>query len=272
MAKQLDPRLVERINSLMPGLTKEDKLDMCWLLERPESRGGPVWMMKHHWVTRLGDAAGVRLDDVQWLAATKDFAACQVMASLGPSVVWTTGEASDRNSLSPYPVAIAEKRAKDRAVLKLLGLHGDLLSDEEMEVRQEREEKTAKTVAIGETKYPFDAFWDAYDKKVGSKRKCAMKWARLREVDRVLAMSHIPAYVASTPDKTFRKNPERYISGRLWESEELPTGPGRGSGRTGRELTYAQMLSECDKYPTRKVKDYEVVRKEDGGTRFIYNG
>ena len=49
---------------------------------------------------------------------------------------WTIGEAMpiniDRgNNKQQYPFAMAEKRAKDRVILKLLGLHGHVYSQEE---------------------------------------------------------------------------------------------------------------------------------------------
>jgi hypothetical protein len=42
---------------------------------------------------------------------------------------WTYGEASPQNNKNPYPYAMAEKRAKDRVILKLLGVHGEVYSD-----------------------------------------------------------------------------------------------------------------------------------------------
>ena len=36
----------------------------------------------------------------------------------------TYGEASPKNTRNAYPYVMAEKRAVDRAILKLLGLHG----------------------------------------------------------------------------------------------------------------------------------------------------
>jgi hypothetical protein len=30
---------------------------------------------------------------------------------------------------------------------------------------------------------------------------------------------HVPIYVRSTPDKTFRKNPETYLNGECWNDE-----------------------------------------------------
>ena len=38
---------------------------------------------------------------------------------------------SPKNNKNAYPIAMAEKRAKDRVILKLLAAHGDLYSEEE---------------------------------------------------------------------------------------------------------------------------------------------
>jgi hypothetical protein len=42
------------------------------------------------------------------------------------------GESSPKNTKNSYPYAMAEKRAYDRCVLKLLGLHGFVYSEDEM--------------------------------------------------------------------------------------------------------------------------------------------
>ena len=46
---------------------------------------------------------------------------------------WSYGEASDKNCKNKFPLAMAEKRAKDRVILKLVGLHGYVYSDDELE-------------------------------------------------------------------------------------------------------------------------------------------
>jgi hypothetical protein len=45
---------------------------------------------------------------------------------------WSFGEASPKNTQQAYPYAMAEKRAKDRVALKLLGWHGHVYSEDEM--------------------------------------------------------------------------------------------------------------------------------------------
>tara|TARA_R100000995_G_scaffold83702_1_gene60304 strand:- start:559 stop:1161 length:603 start_codon:yes stop_codon:yes gene_type:complete len=42
------------------------------------------------------------------------------------------GEVSPQNNEFDYPVAVAEKRAVDRVILKALGIHGNVYSDQEM--------------------------------------------------------------------------------------------------------------------------------------------
>tara|TARA_R110002110_G_scaffold158190_1_gene355416 strand:+ start:1153 stop:1713 length:561 start_codon:yes stop_codon:yes gene_type:complete len=44
---------------------------------------------------------------------------------------WSIGEAAPYNNKNSYPFAMAEKRAKDRVILKLVGLHGEVYSEEE---------------------------------------------------------------------------------------------------------------------------------------------
>lgn len=67
----------------------------------------------------------------------------------------------------------------------------------------------------------FEDFWEAYDKKRGSKEKVSKQWNAMSLKDKQTAMAMLPAYIASTPDKKFRKDPERYISNRVWEFEDL---------------------------------------------------
>lgn len=50
----------------------------------------------------------------------------------GSRMEWSIGEAAPGNNKNAYPYAMAEKRAKDRVILKLIGLHGLVYSEEEM--------------------------------------------------------------------------------------------------------------------------------------------
>lgn len=64
----------------------------------------------------------------------------------------------------------------------------------------------------------FDVFWDAYDKKE-DRVKCERKWNGLTDAEREACMVAVPAYVRSTPDKKFRKNPATYLNNKSWTNE-----------------------------------------------------
>lgn len=73
-----------------------------------------------------------------------------------------------------------------------------------------------------ETKeYPFEAFWDAYGKKI-DRPKCERKWASLSKEDKKACMEYIPKYVAATPDIQFRRHPTTFLNNRSWEND-LPS-------------------------------------------------
>lgn len=60
-----------------------------------------------------------------------------VTGSMGDSSEWSIGEASPSNNKNSYPYAMAEKRAKDRVILKLVGLHGDVYAEDEADAFKE---------------------------------------------------------------------------------------------------------------------------------------
>lgn len=62
--------------------------------------------------------------------ASKSVALC-VVARMGERSEWATGEAAPGNNKNSYPFAMAEKRAKDRVVAKLVGLAQYVYSEDE---------------------------------------------------------------------------------------------------------------------------------------------
>jgi hypothetical protein len=67
--------------------------------------------------------------------------------------------------------------------------------------------------------YPFNLFWDLYDKKVGKVEKVKSKWEALSETDQKLILDYIPKYKSAQPLKEFRKNPETFLNNRGWLDE-----------------------------------------------------
>lgn len=68
------------------------------------------------------------------------------------------------------------------------------------------------------TKDRFAEFWDLYGKKTDSS-KCKTKFARLTKTEIELLFEKLPAYIKSTPDKQYRKNPITWLNGKCWNDE-----------------------------------------------------
>jgi len=67
--------------------------------------------------------------------------------------------------------------------------------------------------------YPsFDDFWNLYDKK-SSKPKAILKWNKLKQSEKEAIINYLPKYIASTPDKQFRKNPLTFLNNESWNDE-----------------------------------------------------
>lgn len=69
-----------------------------------------------------------------------------------------------------------------------------------------------------ENKAEFEIFWNLYDKKE-DREKCFNKWQHLSDKERQLCLERVPAYVASTPDKKFRRHPSTYLNNKSWNNE-----------------------------------------------------
>ena len=73
-------------------------------------------------------------------------------------------------------------------------------------------------------KYPFKTFWEIYAKPT-EKQSCLLKWKKLGDSEKELIFQNLPAYVAATPERQFRKNPLTYLNRKIWLDEMLPEPP-----------------------------------------------
>ena len=64
----------------------------------------------------------------------------------------------------------------------------------------------------------FEKFWFMYDKK-RKRPACEKKWATLTDEQRQSVLIHVPKYVASTPEKRYRKDPLTYLNNSCWLDE-----------------------------------------------------
>lgn len=71
----------------------------------------------------------------------------------------------------------------------------------------------------------FDVWWKLYDKKI-DRAKCLKKWEKLTQKEKVACIAATPAYVASTPDLKYRRNPMTYLNNKSWENQIIPCNNG----------------------------------------------
>jgi hypothetical protein len=98
-----------------------------------EVRSGGAWAVKHSALERVAAERGITFDppSISERDSANKCVAMLITAHMGDRVEWSFGEASPANNKNAYPYAMAEKRGKDRCVLKLLNAHGTVYSEEE---------------------------------------------------------------------------------------------------------------------------------------------
>lgn len=106
-----------------------------------EVRAGGAWAVKHAALERVAAELNITFDPPQ--LAEKDAlggtVAMLVVAKMGDRSEWSFGEASKANCKNSYLYSMAEKRGKDRCILKLINAHGALYSEEEADDFVKRE-------------------------------------------------------------------------------------------------------------------------------------
>lgn len=126
MAKPLDPIIEEVLNRY-----DIDPRRALW-----DCHG--TWVIYHKYVELIGMKAGVILDSPRIIECSveKKFVVIMVEGALGREenapYAWSFGEATPYNNKNAYPFAMAEKRAKDRVILKLVGLAGHVYTDQDV--------------------------------------------------------------------------------------------------------------------------------------------
>lgn len=120
MARKLDPAIADVLRQYGFGP------DACW-----DCHG--TWVVFHKVLEQIAAKAGIVFAPPQIVEADggNKIAALCASGSLGDKSEWSIGEAAPGNNKNAYPWAMAEKRAKDRVILKLIGLHGLAYSEDE---------------------------------------------------------------------------------------------------------------------------------------------
>jgi hypothetical protein len=94
-----------------------------------------TWVLKHYACERLAAHNGITWNDPELIENDSDAGkvVIKLWGHLNDKSEFTFGEATPKNSKNAYPYAMAEKRAKDRIILKLIGFHGEIYSEDEAE-------------------------------------------------------------------------------------------------------------------------------------------
>ncbi len=129
-----------------------------------EPMAGNVWRVQgtaviyHKSLERIAAQAKIIFDEPKIIRAERDEAVIQVTGRMADRVEWSIGEAligvnyRVSGKQAAYVYAMAEKRAKDRVILKLIELHGYVYSEEEAdEFKQNRPGYAEQHVEVEKT-------------------------------------------------------------------------------------------------------------------------
>ena len=120
---------MKKLPEKLQELLKEVKLteaQATW-----DCHGTPVVL--HKACEKIAAHNGIVFDEPKIIESSvkEKYAVLLVTGHMKDASEWSIGEASPYNNKNAYPFAMAEKRAKDRVILKLVGLHGDVYSQDE---------------------------------------------------------------------------------------------------------------------------------------------
>lgn len=107
-------------------------------------------------------------------------------------------------------------------------------------ISKRKEEEKEENEKERELLSSFSRWWELYDKKVG-RAACLRCWRRLTKAQRSECIAKTPAYVASTPEKQYRKHPLTYLHGHCWDDEIIESARPR-RGDNGARLPLGMVL------------------------------
>jgi len=123
------------------NLTKND----YWQESRSQK-----YIITHDACQKIGDMEGIIFGPPQILNSEQSFVRMVISAKKGEVLMWSIGEADTKNCKNLYFGAMAEKRGKDRVILKLInayeyGIYSDVEADDFKKPKYEhRTEEQAK--------------------------------------------------------------------------------------------------------------------------------
>lgn len=106
-----------------------------------------TWVMYHKALEKIAAHKGVTFDEPKVIHSDVALKSVVMLVTgrMDQRTEWSFGEATPANNKNAYPFAMSEKRAKDRVILKLVGLHGDVYSDTEIDKQAQDDIKAKAT-------------------------------------------------------------------------------------------------------------------------------
>ena len=106
-----------------------------------------TWVMYHKALEKIAAHKGVTFDEPKVIHSDVALKSVVMLVTgrMDQRTEWSFGEATPANNKNAYPFAMSEKRAKDRVILKLVGLHGDVYSDTEIDKQAQDDIKERAT-------------------------------------------------------------------------------------------------------------------------------
>jgi len=200
------------MDDVIKNLMKDLKLDYnenTWVVH------GKARVVLHKALEKIAAHKGIKFDAPAMIAndPEKKIAAMCVTGHLGDRAEWAIGEASPNNNKNAYPYAMAEKRAKDRVILKLLNMAGDYYSDAEADdfkrenaAQEQTQEPQPDPEPAAETEPDVKGQIQEWASKVnediekpyGPEAMFADQWNRLmKELDNCKQQSHLNSWKQS---------------------------------------------------------------------------
>tara|TARA_R100001086_G_scaffold61997_2_gene28752 strand:- start:358 stop:948 length:591 start_codon:yes stop_codon:yes gene_type:complete len=157
----------QKIKKLCPTIEESDKL--AWQLKQNKQ-----WIISNHAVQKIAayNNIFVTFSEPQEIMGNIYIKATAKNAKTGLQIE-SFGETSSKNTHNAYPIAMAEKRAHDRVVLKCVDVYSDFYSDVEAEEFNNQPSKNYKQhsadnqydgfmleIQMIETQEDFDSKWE----------------------------------------------------------------------------------------------------------------
>jgi len=127
------------MKSNIPDKVKETLKEIGMTHEQAGWNCHGTYVLLHKALEKVAVHKGIVFNEPKILETNseKRIVSLLVTGKMGDKSEWSIGEAAPSNNKNSYPYAMAEKRAKDRVILKLVGLHGDVYAEDEADAFKE---------------------------------------------------------------------------------------------------------------------------------------